>query len=151
MKRILLATAAVVAMSGSAMAAGTIDLTGTVASACTITAGPAAFPLNMSVLTAQTGTTLSVTCNSFTGYKLTASSLNLGTLIHSGGAPAVPYQVTFDGQAALASLAAPVIGAAHNPGAITTAEDISFAVTLGSAGPFAGTYSDTVTVEVAPA
>lgn len=141
-KIVVLAVAAVIAMSGTAMAAGTstVAVSANVLASCTISAGTAAFgnldpanpvPINAGVSDPQ------VTCTNGTAYSITDDGGLTGSLKMANGANLIQYSLgytnsgTGNGSAGGIGISASVAGA-----------DYQFKP--------AGAYTDTVTLTVNP-
>ena len=153
MKRILLAAAAFAAMTGGALAAGTITLTGEIPSYCSFGSIPDAIvtvDMNTGGTIAQPRQSVNVTCNDPDGYRLRLSSANTGSLV--GPTDHVNYAVRFSGSGPGARLLnSPQTGLTIGVGGHVANQDISLELYVGSDySNDAGTYTDTITVEVLP-
>ena len=139
------AAAAIVAMAGTAMAAGSADLdvTANITASCTVSGGTLAFgaldPLTAPVVT-QTTNDVEVTCTNGTGYTLSTTGNkgtagNLGTL--NNGTSTINYTISYTatGTGTGLPVAVPITG--------TIA-----AGTYNTATP--GSYTDTIEINVTP-
>lgn len=142
------ATVAGFAATASAQAtSGTIRLQGTVALACTVSVTD----LNQSLNLVQGETNKQVgsvveTCNSGTGYSITVTSANNGTLTSTGnGTQPIAFTLGYDGQSSNL-----------NSGLQLTRSSAQFDKTVpvtvtvpAASNRIAGTYNDTITVTIA--
>ena len=90
--------------------------------------------------------------NSNNGYKITVSSLNDGSLLRSGGAETFSYSMKYDGQSInlAGSSNTPVTAKTEGVGgSYNTSSDVTVSYTgVPSANMVAGTYQDTLTLEI---
>lgn len=145
----LLAPMLAVAVVGSAEAAtsGTIKLSGTVATACTVAVTDASQSLDITDgETNKTVGTVVENCNSGTGYTISISSANSGSLKStSNGASPISYQVSYDGSTSALSSALQVTRSSAQ-----FAKSVSVGVTVpANSTAVAGSYSDTLTISIA--
>ncbi len=90
--------------------------------------------------------------NSNTGYKITVSSLNDGSLLRSGGSETFNYTFKYDGQSInlVGSSNTPVTAKTEGTGgSYNTSSDVTVSYTgVAAASMVAGTYQDTLTLEI---
>jgi len=146
----LVAAALLGITAGTAMAAGasgTVQLKGTVALSCTVAVTDLNQTLNLTggESNKQVGTVVE-NCNSGTGYNITVSSSNGGTLTAPGnGTQPINYTASYDGQSG--SLSGSLVVARQNAQFNKSA---ALSVTIpANAQAIAGSYSDTVTITIA--
>lgn len=143
-----IAIAALLAAAGPAGATGTgtLQLKGAVFKNCSIAIQEAAATLDIvGGETARQVATVSERCNSKSGYEITIVSSNSGVMRADGASAA--YTLVYDGQAR--SLGTPWTIARGDRSNKTTTAVVG--VTLPSTpDAVAGTYTDTVTIQIAP-
>jgi spore coat protein U-like protein len=139
-----LIASAIVAPAMAQNASGTIQLKGNVALSCTI----AVQDLNQSLAlkageTAKTVGSVTETCNSGSGYKITLASANAGKL--KSGNFTIDYSVNYDGQGGALTSQMVVDRATAQFG-----KKSDLKVTIAASDQYiAGDYADTVTVTIA--
>ena len=154
MKKFLSTTAIVGTLfaiaAGSAMAdasSGDIKLNGTMGAICVVDVDAKNTDIDMKDgAKKQVVAEIKETCNDHEGYTITFTSANEGVILHRDSGQSVPYTVSYDSSEA-ASLAKPLdivrakegYGVEHN-----LVVDMS-----GSANRVAGSYGDTITVQIA--
>ncbi|HEV7369728.1 hypothetical protein [Arenibaculum sp.] len=142
----LLAAAGPAGATGTGTATGTLQLKGAVFKNCSIAIQEAAATLDIvGGETARQVATVSERCNSKLGYEITIVSSNSGVMRADGATAA--YTLVYDGQ--VRSLGTPwTITRGDRSNKATTAV---VGVTLPSTpNAVAGTYTDTVTIQIAP-
>jgi spore coat protein U-like protein len=165
MKKLLLAAVATAFTATPALAQQTqsINLQGNVALSCTVTAGPSITnpePIDLAnTASDQSLGSLTYACNNAGGFTRTISSANSGLLKRVNGAAGentVAYQFGHGGTNTIALANAPLSSAVitNVPGsqAYVNGQTGTARVRVGAAsGPlFAGNYTDTITVTIAP-
>lgn len=151
--RALLAATLLTAGAAQAGASTQIQLQGTLPKSCEVTAfvnGPFD-ALNMSSTAIQGAESLSPVCNYGGTLSVTFNSANQGVMkTAANGGASVPYSLTVSGGLLNnASLATPQT-VSNWPAVVNAAQTRSLSVTLGAAATVAGSYTDTITVSVAP-
>lgn len=107
----------------------------------------ATLPLDVSQTDTKVATVNEIS-NSSTGYKVTISSANLGSLIRSGGSEAFPYALKYNGSSV--NLAAPQVFTNPSAASVNVNKDVSISYTgVPAENMVAGEYVDTVTFEIA--
>ncbi|WP_122465025.1 MULTISPECIES: hypothetical protein [Brevundimonas] len=156
MKRILVAAAALSAIAAPAFAQDALNLSGSVAPVCTITAPADNNAVNLSGAT--TLGSLTVQCNDPQGFTASASSLNSGRLVEANNPTYYTYQLGVNG-VGNQNLSSPVsfstaslggnagAAAAAAVGGIPVQVSLQNVARVGS--NFAGSYSDTITFSIA--
>ena len=140
-----LATAAVFVVGGAqAQTNGSIQIKGTVATVCTVAVTDIGASLNITGgETNKPVGTIVETCNSGSGYRVTVSSSNAGSL--KNGNSAITYQLNYDGQSG--GLSGPMT---VERSAAASAKQVQVGVTVpATANAISGTYSDTLTISIA--
>ena len=145
-------------MSWTAFSAttGSFQLSGVINQVLAIVVTPEAIATSLDLTATQADlkvATISEASNSNTGYKITVSSLNNGKLLRSGCAEFVSYTAKYSGASVnlTTSHTTPVIGkTVSTSGVYATSSDfkVSYAG-VPAASMVAGTYSDTVSFEIA--
>lgn len=149
MRKLLLASAALVVFAAPASADVDINLSGTIAESCSIGAAGASevstFPINLTNTTAfQETETLQVVCNFGGQASVTLTSNNSGELTNQFG-DFVTYNVsTPTGSRTGSSIASPVTYA------VATGSTHVVYVKVNEAATRAGTYTDTIVATVSP-
>lgn len=140
-------TALIAATGAQAAASGTIRLQGSVAVDCAVTVTDNAVALNLTGGESNRAVGQVVeTCNSGTGYTISITSANNGSLASAGtGTAPIAYTVGYDGTNG--SLNAPLV-ASRNQAQFGRAATLTVSVPA-STQYIAGTYQDTVTVTIA--
>jgi spore coat protein U-like protein len=144
-----LPAALAIALFGAATAqaagtSGTIRLQGTVQAVCTVSVTDAGAQLDISGgENAKTVGTVTETCNSGSGYRVTVASANGGSL--KSGNNAVAYQLKYDTQSG--SLTGPMT--VERSSAAFGKQSVVAVSMSANASAVAGAYSDTLTITVA--
>lgn len=151
--RALLAASFLTAGAAQAASSVQIPLTGVLPKACDVSAflnGPFD-ALDMTSTSVQGSESITARCNYGGTLSVTLSSLNAGKMVNrSHGGAEVPYGVTISGSPLNnASLASPQT-ISNWPAVTNAVQTRSISVTLANAATVAGTYTDTITVSVAP-
>lgn len=158
MKRILIAAAALSALAAPAFAQDALNLSGTVAPICSITAPNDSSNVNLSGTTSLGN--LIIQCNDPQGFTASASSLNSGRLTEVGNPTYYTYElgVAFAGNQNLSapkSFNTQQLGGNAGAAAAAAVGGLPVALSLvnvtrpaGQAN-FAGSYSDTITFSIA--
>ncbi len=135
---------------------GILKLRGVVEPVLSLTVNPAAIATNLDLATTQTNLVVAKVeeeSNSNTGYKISISSLNDGTLLRNSGTETFPYTLKYDGAAvALAgtSTTAVVAKTVATGGAYSGFSGVEISYTgIPAANMVAGTYDDVLTLEIA--
>jgi hypothetical protein len=152
MKRSLIVLAALALTTSSfAATSGTLLLKGQVGQVLSILVTPETIAATLPLDVSQTDTkvaTVNEKSNSSTGYKVTVSSANLGSLIRTGGSEAFPYSLKYNGSAV--DLSAPQIFSNPSAASVNVDKDVSISYTgVPAENMVAGEYVDTVTFEIA--
>lgn len=134
-----------------AATSGTLLLKGQVSQVLSITVTPetiaATLPLDVSQVDTKVAT-VNEQSNSSTGYKVTISSSNLGSLKRSGGTQLFPYSLKYAGAAV--NLASPQIFSNPSAASVNVNKNVTISYTgVPAAQMVAGEYSDTVLFEIA--
>lgn len=142
-------------LASQAATTGQLLLQGVVPAVLAISVSPQPIATALDLTTTQTDLFVgSVTeqSNSNTGYKITVSSLNDGSLLRSGGAETFNYTFKYDGQSIN------LVGSSNTPvtaknqgtgGSYNTSSDVTVSYTgVAAASMVAGTYQDTLTLEI---
>lgn len=149
----LIALLALFAVQAQAASTGTLILSGTVAAACNITVTPNGS--NNTTLNITGGETNKLvasaneTCNNATGYKINIKSDNGGELRHSGNASLkTTYTLTYDGTTVTPTTnfaQVKNVTVLNSPANVNSNINVTVAAYPAA---LAGTYSDTVTVQI---
>lgn len=147
MRKLLLASAGILAFAASAQAAGTdsVNINATVAQSCSIDLGP-----DVNLSSGAASSTWTLTCNFVGDIGATVGSAN-GGLLGAGPGGLIDYVITVPGVGSSnASDLEPAISVTA-PGAATgTASNIPVSFSVDLTGALADTYTDTLTVSVTP-
>lgn len=154
MKKFLSTTAIVgtlfVVAAGSAMAAsnsGEIKLNGTMGAICVVDVDAKNTDIDMKEgAKKQVVAEIKETCNDHEGYTITFTSANAGVILHRDSGQSVPYTVSYDSSNA-SSLAKPLDVVRDKEG--YEVEHNLIVDMSGSANRVAGSYGDTITVQIA--
>jgi hypothetical protein len=93
-----LAFISALAIPGFALGTGTLTISGTMPLLETISASPASYTLDLvNGVTGVTVATVTETCNRKTGYTVSISDSNNGSLSKSGASEGVPYTLSYGG------------------------------------------------------
>ncbi|MGD2134084.1 MAG: hypothetical protein PVI23_14925 [Maricaulaceae bacterium] len=155
MKKLLIASVAVAALSTPAFAGGDIvfDLTGEIPAVCEIEGYDDNNHLDLDDTYAQQVALVEFTCNLPSGFTRTVSSWHGGYLVGPAGA-LMPYTIGWSGAWGLdtgdADLTSDQVHSIPGQLAFVNGETAGLHVNANSAGQFAGHYYDTITVEIAP-
>lgn len=139
------AQAQVIRVRDSGVPSGNFRLKGNVASSCTISVEDLGLSLALKAgESAKKVGTVTETCNSGSGYKITLSSANAGQL--KSGTNVIDYTIGYDNGSAVALTAAVVVDRAT----AQFAKKSDLTVTIAASDQYiAGDYADTVTVTIA--
>lgn len=159
-KTILLSLLALVTLTFSttvlAATTGTLTLQGIIGEILSITVTPepaaSALDLETTQVDLKVGTVSEVS-NSATGYQVTVSSANDGSLIRSGGSESIAYTLKYSGvliNLSGSSSSAVQATSVTTGGPSSIDNEVSISYTGAPAGTLtAGTYQDTLTFEIA--
>lgn len=148
---IALVTLATLTTSTFAATSGTLLLKGQVSQVLSILVTPesiaATLPLDISQVDTKVAT-VNEQSNSNTGYKVTISSSNLGSLKRTNGTQLFPYTLKYAGSAV--NLAAPQVFSNSSAASVNVNKNVTISYTgVPATQMVAGEYSDTVLFEIA--
>lgn len=135
-------------------AKGNLLISGTVPIVCSLIVKPTVDATKLDILggaSAKLVATVNEVTNNLNGYKVTMSSVNAGKLVH-GSLPSqkVAYQLSYNGGAPISPTTAPQLVKNSGPLLAPANANSDVKVTFpGAPASMSGTYSDTVTFEMA--
>lgn len=150
MKKIIALSLVLTSLSSIAATSGTLLLKGSVAPKLSIEVTPEAIASTLPLDISQTDTKVASVrekSNSNSGYKVTISSSNLGSLKRDSGSELFAYTLKYDGAAL--NLASPVEQIHSSPASVNVSKDVTISYTgVPAEEMVAGDYTDIVTFSI---